>query len=313
MGRHSTWNETDHPRAFDGKFAHAVTGGAPRDGGDKPRRGMPDAITTSDIPVRGGKELALDYHRDGTVTISSGKATVRLSESNFSQLGRLLDRFDAEDTEPGREETLTDIQVRGGSAHSTLNALVRKDEDGTVSLHLAPSDDPSYEDMQNAPALRLNSKDIAAFHNANTRAEAATRVDTGNGDVDLFIGDDDKFTLRHLDDDGRPKEVKFTPKDFAKLSHAIDAVIDGWDEEDDSLADDEVVTKRTVRTSAGTINVEIHGPYDGRNPGDRLEITAQDGSWGIVLDGSTERDFAEAISKVEVAGENLEIYNASMK
>lgn len=311
MGRHGgNWNEQLHPRARDGKFGH----GGGSSGGDT-KRGMPNAIAGADIPVRGGEELALDFHPDGSATIATGKASVHLPDSTLSDLLYNMKHVGSEDAEVGAEAWVkrVDRDADGRPTGSSLAALVRKEGEGNYSLRLAESDTPSVEEMRNSPEVRFNDKDLAKINDSVVRGEAASRVDTGNGDADLLITDDNKFTIRHLGDDGRPIDVNLNPKSYAKISYAVGVMMDGWDEEDPSLADDEAVTKRTVPTNAGPVTVEISGQWGGTNPEDQLSITADDGSWGLIIDGPYQDAFSQALSKVADAGESLEIYDPSMR
>lgn len=311
MGRHGSWTEALHPRADDGKFGHGSGGHSGGDNG----RGMPDVIAGADVPIRDGDELAMDFHADGSASIITSKTSVQLPESSLSDLVNHLKHIGSEETQVGDEAWVKSIErdANGRPTGSSLAAVVRKDGEGNYSLRLAPTSNPSVEEMRNSPAVRLNDKDITKIDDAILRGETAARVDTGNGDVDLHITDDKKFAFRQLGDDGRPFDVKLNPKSFGKISHAIDVVIDGWDENDTTLADDAVVTERIVSTNAGKVKVELIGGWKGTNPGDQLRIVAVDDSWGIFVDSAYQDSFTDAWSTLQDAGESLEIYDPSMK
>ncbi|MDH2424749.1 hypothetical protein [Sphaerisporangium sp. TRM90804] len=313
MGKHSTWNEEDHPRAYDGKFAHS-NGGPDSDDEPPRRRGMPDAAATSTVAVRDGKEIALDYHPDGSVSISTGKHSVSLTRNAVNDLKYNLSDLASEAAGAGEEAWVKSIETDAqGRPRSTFAALIRNEGPGTASLRLPPNDDPSAEELQNTTPVHLNRKDADQLDQAFTRVQAATRVDTGYGDADIHITDDNKFGIRHIGDDGYPTDVELNPRSYAKLAHAIDIVIDGGDDDDDSLADDDIVTKETVTTNAGKVTVELIGDYGGNSPTDQLRITADDDSWGLIIAGPHQQAFSDAMSKVEDAGENLEIYYPEMK
>lgn len=308
MGRHSAsaWTEHDHPRDPDGKFAGS---GAGRAGGTS-RRGMPDAIAGADIPIRGGDEIALDSHLDGSITIATPKGSVRLPEESVSDLRYYLGDLSLEGRDAGEEAWIKRTELDADSRpRSTLAALVRKDGEGKYSLRLAQGDAPSAAELRDAPALQLNGKDLSSIDNALTRMKASSRVDTGNGDLDVFLTDDKKFSFRHLGDDGHPVETKFDAKSFARLNHAIDVVIDGFDE-NDPTGPDEGVTQVDVKTNVGKVRVELTGTWQGTSLGDRLKITPVQGdAWGIYVDGTQQQSFADAVSKISDAGEALEFYD----
>jgi hypothetical protein len=310
VGRHSAWNEAEHPRAFDGKFDH-ISGSSGGGNAHKSSRGMPDTLASADIPGRDGKELALDAHPDGSVSVSSGVYSVKLSHSAFGDLRSFMKDLDGEDVDDGEEAWVKSdrLDANGHRNGSGLAALVRKEGDD-VTVRLAPHDNASVDDLRNAPEVRLNSKGIDKLDDESFRMSSASRIDTGNGDMDIAVTSDKKVSITHIGEDGKPKTTQFDAKSYAKVAHAIDAVVDGWDDNDPTLDENEVVRKRSFSTNAGKVNVELIGTSEGNGPEDRLRIMAEDESWGVVIDGPQQKAFHDAIGKINDAleAQDIDIY-----
>lgn len=309
MGRHSAWNEADHPRADDGKFGHGAGGHSPGDTG----RGMPDVIAGADIPVRGGDEIALDFHADGSATLATSTTSVHLPDSSVSDLKYSLQHIGSEDTQVGDEVWVKTVErdSDGRPTGSSSAALIRKEGEGSYSLRLAQTGNPSAEELRNAPEVRLNDKDLTKIDGAFLRGKTATRIDTGNGPADLYITDDNRFGIRAKGDDGKPAEARLVPRSFAKINHAISVVLEGFDE-NDPTGPDSGVTRVNVPTNIGPVRVQLFGDWNGNNPGDRLEIAPVNGGWKLSVNGPQQDDFLNAWSKVADAGEGLQIYDPSM-
>ncbi|MEV8637782.1 hypothetical protein AB0395_39660 [Streptosporangium sp. NPDC051023] len=309
MGRHSanTWNEHDHPRDLDGTFAHG--GGGVR----KPAtssRGMPNILTGSDIPTRKGGEIALDRHVDGSLTITTKTGTARLGPNDISNLKHAVRDINSEAHDPGFESWIkrvdTDADGRPKLAHVMM---LRKEDDDTYSLRVGPNDSPSIAELQNAPALQLSSKDLDKIDDSLRRMDAASRVDTGYGDLDVYMTDDNKFAFRHLGDDGRPVEVVFDKKSFAKLDRATNVVVEGFDDSDPT-GPDEGVTHVDVTTNVGKVRVEQLGEWRGNSPEDRFKITpVGHDNWGIYVEGTHQKEFDAAWEKAANAAEMAGFFN----
>ncbi|MEV7013285.1 hypothetical protein [Streptosporangium sp. NPDC051022] len=270
---------------------------------------MPDIIAGSDISTRGGGEIALDHHVDGGLTVNTPNGSVHLTKQGALTFKRSLKDISRSDDNDGKEDWITQVDNQDGRPYSKLVGLVRKDGDDTYSLRLPPNDDPSLDELGNAPALQLSGKDLTKIDDALFRMESASRIDTGHGDLDIFITDDNKFGFRNVGDNGRPVETKFDAKSFAKLNHAIDVVVDGFDDSDPN-GPDEGVTRVDVKTNAGTVRVELTGNWRGTTPDDRLKITpVGGGTWSIDVAGAHQSDLHDALSKVSEAGEGLDFYD----
>ncbi|WP_326646677.1 hypothetical protein OG884_18790 [Streptosporangium sp. NBC_01755] len=293
-GRHSApWREDLHPRREDGKFGHGGGSSAstPRHGGgtsssrndtptggtsggakaDQPR-GMPEKLASSRIPLTGGGTVVIDRHADDSFSIGDGKQSVKLSKSQTCSLLSTLDL--ADDWNSGDEETIP------GVGH------VSKDgKDYTLAL-------------DGGPTMELSRRDIKKMHAAPDQLDKATRVDSGNGDTDLFAADDKKIGLRVLGDDGRPIEALFTRASFAKIDSAIDSIIDDIDFPD---TPGKPVTRKVVATNLGKVRVELYGNWGGSEPRNRLEIEPLDGSWAAVIDGPQQSKWGDAMSRFSEA------------
>lgn len=269
-------------------------------------RGMPSILSGSDITVRGGKDIALDRHADGSYTLSTNTASVEVPPDALSNLKSAVGYVASEDAEVGTEGWVSRINKDGSRANF---ALIRKDAEGKYSLRVAEGDRPSLDAVRNAPPTDLNDRDVERINNSFERLGSADRVDTGYGDVDVAVTDDKKFVMRHLGDDGRPVDVALNAKSFARLQHAFDVLIEGFDE-DDPDGPDEGVTRVDINTNVGKVRVELNGTWEGSDPGDRLRITPVSGDeWGIIVAGSSTRAFTEALDKIAEAGENQGFYD----
>lgn len=286
-----SWNEHDHPRDDHGRFGHGHgrdhPGGGSRGGSE---RGMPAAVSTNTVKLASGDTLTLDRHKDGGVTLTSGNDKVTYNPAETDRV--MGDLASADDLDPGEYDTIT--------LGSKNLATIERTSKNAYTLQL-----------QDGPPIDLNGRDLDRINTAHEKSSAASRVDTGNGDVDLFVTDDNKIGIRHLGDDGTPVETRFDPKSWAKISRAMDVVIDRLDENEEFVKGDKAdgVTSVTFRTNVGKARVELFGDWKGTNPGDRLEIMAVDESWGIVVDGPNQGAFGDAMQAIEDAGDNLGFYD----
>ncbi|ETK36139.1 hypothetical protein [Microbispora sp. ATCC PTA-5024] len=310
------WNEGDHPRDDHGRFGHGH--GLPHHehgaGGHGDQRGMPSVLSTNQAKLANGDTLTMDRHTDGGMTITTGNGQVTYTKAQTDRLMKDLanaDDLDVGDTEPIRT---VDVLPDRSAARTTLLGRLDRTGKNTYDLRLR-DDDPSWDDLADTPPTQLNGRDLDRIHAAHERSEAATRIDTGNGDADLFIGDDNTFGIRHLGDDGRPVETRFDPASFAKLNRAVDVVIDQLDEFEEFTKGDaaEGVTAVTFPTNVGQVRVQLFGDWNGNNPpADRLEITATDDSWGLVIDGPSQEAWADATTNAEQVAESLGFYDRQM-
>ncbi|MFC3986448.1 hypothetical protein [Streptosporangium jomthongense] len=307
MGRHSTtWTESAHPRDPDGKFAH----GGGITGRTATARGMPDILAGSDIHTRKDGDVALDFHVNGDLSITTSKGSVRIPEESVPDLKQIIRDIDSESFTPGHEAWLKRVERKpDGTARTIPVGMIHKDDWDAYSLHLTPSSNASYDDVRNTPAVKLREKDINKIDDALRRRDAASRVDTGYGDLDVFMTDDNKFGLRHLGDDGRPVEVVFDKKSFAKLDGATNVVAEGFDDLDEN-GPDEGVTHVDVDTNVGKVRVEQLGEWRGDGPEDRFKITPLDGDdWGIYVEGTHQKAFDAAWEKAVNAAEMAGFFN----
>lgn len=320
------FDESKVHRDDDGKFASKAGGGGgssllagldfpgesvPEPVQDSPSRhstgrGMPSIVNGSDITVRGGKDIALDRHSDGSYTLSTNGATVEIPPDGVSNFKSALGYVAHEGADVGDQGWVSRRNKDGRNANF---ALISKDAEGKYSLRVAEGDRPSSDAVRNAPPVELNDRDVDRLKGSFERLDTASRVDTGYGDVDALLTDDKKFTLRHLGDDGRPVEVGLNAKSFARLQHAFDVLIEGFDE-DDPDGPDEGVTQVDINTNVGKVRVQLDGTWEGSGPDDKLRIGPVSGdAWGIIVTGSNTEAFTDALNKLAEVGENQGFYD----
>ncbi|MFI7630262.1 hypothetical protein [Microbispora rosea] len=293
-----TWREDDHPRGYHGRFGHG--GGAPsshsgggsggghagdsRTGGERigtstgtgsgasREKGMPKTFATAEVPLKAGGTLKVGREHDGDrITLTHGDHTSSLSRDGAHKLARELTLADDWDT--GEEDTFD------GAGH------IRKTGPGAYDVTLP-----------DGTKLTMSRRDAVKFEQTLEGLDASSRLDTGNGDLDVFSPGRGKIGYRHLGDDGRPVEVVFDRRSYRKISDTIDRIIDDVD----APVDGKPVTRREISTNAGKVSVELFGKWGGRNPGDRLEImpVGGDAGWGMVIDGPQQRDWADANDRI---------------
>ncbi|OPG13633.1 hypothetical protein [Microbispora sp. GKU 823] len=294
-----TWREGDHPRGYHGRFGHGggspsnhTSGGGGGRAGDSPagggpsrpdsgasgEKGMPKVLASAEVPLKSGGTLKLDREHDGDrITLTHGDHSTSLSRDGAHKLARELTL--ADDWGTGEEDTFD------GAGH------IRKTGPGAYDVTLP-----------DGTKLTMSRRDAVKFEQTLEGLDASSRVDTGNGDLDVFSPGRGKIGYRHLGDDGSPVEVVFDRKSYRKISDTIDRIIDDVDAPDVTKP----VTRREISTNAGKVSVELFGKWGGRNPGDRLEIMPVDGDpgWGMVIDGPQQRDWADANDRImqEAAG-----------
>lgn len=286
------WREEDHPRDLLGRFSSGGGGGASdhhdgggRDGGHRAggghtgtgsgtsgQTGMPKTLASAEMPLKAGGTLGIAREHDGDrITLTHAGRSTTLSREGAHKLARELTL--ADDWDPGEEDTF----------------------DGAG--HIRKTSASSYEvTLPDGATLTMSRRDAVKFEQTLEGLDASTRLDTGNGDLDVFSPGRGKIGYRHLGDDGRPVEVVFDRKSYRKISDAIDRIIDDVDYPEG----DKPVTRRVVSTNAGKVSVELIGKWGGHNPGDRLEIMPvdDDAGWGIVIDGPRQRDWADANDRI---------------
>ncbi|MGI5274858.1 hypothetical protein ACQEUU_37395 [Nonomuraea sp. CA-218870] len=313
------FRESDVNRDPEGKFARKGFAGANSPTADVPDspsrhgtgRGMPSIVAGADIRTRKGDEIALDMHHDGTVTFAVNGTSVTHDKATASTLMERIGEASAyeEDFEAWVKSTPTGPDGRPGTPQ--LAALVRAEGDGAVSVRLAPTPGMSAEALRNTPPINLSGDDQRKLGEGYDRARAATRLDTGPGELDVFLGDGKTFGFRHVGNDGEPVEVEFNARSMARLQRAINVVYEGFDEDDPDGPDDGV-TEVDINTNAGKVRVQLDGEWRGDGPGDRLWILPADhDNWGIVVSGNRQEAFGEALEDLELLAEGEGWYDPS--
>ncbi|WP_326642886.1 hypothetical protein OG884_05805 [Streptosporangium sp. NBC_01755] len=275
-GRHSApWREDLYHRDDHGKFSSGG-GGSSAAGSGQPSvsssaaRGMPDTIASSKVTLSGGGAATLARHADGGLSIGDGTHSSKPLTTQQSK--KLLDTLAvADDWDSGDSENLPGV-----------GRITR--ERGGYQL-----------DLDDGPSLKLSGRDVTRMETANDQLGKSSRLDTGNGDLDVF-SDGKKIGFRHLGDDGHPVEVTFNRSSANKISRVVDGFIDDIDDPDTPT---KATYTKDVTTNAGKVRVTMHGNWGGTNLGDRLTVMPVDGDdWGIVVDGPQQQDWGNAMSKL---------------
>jgi len=317
MGRHS-FREADVVRDDWGRFGNKNTSSQNKPAADASgattQRGMPDVIATSTVKLKGGGALKIGQRADGGMTLTGDHGDVTFDSQGAEDLRTSL-RFAETNMDIGGREVVKHQQVSPDGVYTTLIGQIDRTGSDSYQVRL-DDDDPSFDELADNPPLNLTGKDIDRITDTSIRFEAAARVDTGYGDADIFITDDNKFAFRHLGDDGKPVEVAFNSKSFAKIMGAVNVVGEGFDEMEyfvkapDPEADFPEVTSLDIPTNVGKVRVEQLGEWGGNGPNDRLMITPVDGDdWGIVVEGSKQSDWWDAMSEASEVGQALDFHD----
>jgi hypothetical protein len=276
---------------IDPSAAARRSGGQPPAPHDVQSHTMPATLTSVELSLAHGQRL--------TMCRQAGDEHLHVSQDGRS-FALTLDEL-------ARLESAVSIAKDDGENHAVVS-----DQDGFAFARIASADHGRYDvQIDNREAFSLSPKDGAHVVEAATRLSSATRVDTGNGVVDLFISDNDTFVLR-LPASDSPTEAELDPRSYAKLSRAVDILMDGFDENDPN-GPDSGVTRVDVATNLGPVRVELFGEWGGNDPGARLEIESRDRGWAVTVAGRRHTAWSTATSKIEEIGEALEIYDASWR
>lgn len=326
------WNEANVIRDREGKFAEKPGGGnlsaisgALRDAAqptadvpDSPSRhgtgrGMPSIVAGADVRTRKGDEIALDTHANGEVTLTLNGVSVTNDRGTASSIiSKMPIAASYEDDGP---EFWIRSPVTGpdGNLQTNLDALVRPEGNGAVSVRLASAPGMSADAIRNSPGVTLSRRDVDNLQGAFDRGRAATRLDTGPGELDMYLTDDKRFGFRHVGNDGSPVEVEFNARSMARIRRAMNVVYEGFDE-DDPDGPDEGVTEVDVDTNAGKVRVQLDGEWRGDGPGDRLWILPVDhDEWGIVVSGDRQDAFGDVLEELELLAEGEGWYDSTRR
>lgn len=261
----------------------------------------------------GGQSVAVVAHDNGDRTISMGGRSVRLTSGELNSAGirpggygrqqrslRSL-AFDAVDWEPGQGDALSRIEgverprsrllvgvKKVSLAPSPADEFEESWDQDILSLHLPESDDDGFDELMASAGVHMRQRDVVTL--AETADEMiAERVDTGNGQVDMFR-DGGRMVIRPVGG----HELVLDRKSAIALDRAIDKLID--DEYRDPRPDTKTEQK-VVPTKLGDVTVSITGEY---NDGP-LVLTFPDGTV-ITLPAGKMYDFLQALG--DLAGTN---------
>jgi hypothetical protein len=247
------------------------------------------AHVAHEVHKLGGEELHLHAHPDkpGHVTLTHREHSVTLSGHELKQFDRHLARDSRKHIVGSRYE-----ERRPNEVHSVPLYLISHgaaDDEGITQHHgltIAHPDD-SHAELLARQGVSMTRAQMEHLNNGLTRMEHAARVDTGNGPLDL-IPHHDAVGFRMLDENGKPTEVSFAEQDWAKVDHAINLALEGYDESDPNENAPEL-NHLTVKTSLGPVDIDYRGKRQdiGYAPDSAITITpAYDAPWSIAIDGS---------------------------
>ncbi|MET0426671.1 MAG: head maturation protease, ClpP-related [Actinoplanes sp.] len=230
--------------------------------------GMPDAIASYAFATTAGALTATRTRE--SVELSDGAHSVSLTDSERGTLQRAV--------RAGRAATIT----RDGRPVARVRPVgVGQDDDGaetvtSVRLDVGEVGDVAEYDSRTGVTLSATQAD-EPFAATLNQAAVAERVQTGYGPLDLYpTSGGTGMGLRMKAESGNPTEVEFTKPEWTRINRAIDALVDG---EEDQI---------TVNTKAGKIDLEWKGGRSDRGyvPDARLLIVPQgDAVWSVVIDG----------------------------
>ena len=242
-------------------------------------RGLPDTIASESVKTAGGDELTL--HReagDDYVHVTTGDGrSYALTEDELREIRQVMPSESGEDMESDR------VGLVDG-------------EGFTFGQMSKVGPDRFAVQIDGQDAFTVGGRDYDQLGRAQDRLGVARRFDTGNGDVDMYLGDRKKPTLRVVDADGKPQELAFDRRSFQRLNDAFDVIYEGFDESEKFRKGDAAdhVTNLEIKTNVGKIRLDGIGDWrsdfvDGKyvsGKGEAVEVGASDGSWKIRLDGN---------------------------
>jgi ATP-dependent protease ClpP protease subunit len=281
--------------------------------------GMPEVIAEYAVPtlsgtlsarsVRGG--VALDDGSGRDAVVFTPRETDRLMRAMRNEYATAGETVINRNTEiDGKLHVVTVARVRPHGAGvnedgETVRAGVRLDV-GAVE------DSDDYDARQ---GVVLTSRQAGQqFADAIISAEAATRVDTGYGPLDMYPAQGGGVGLRMKADSGLPTEVEFSKAEWTKINKAIDTLIDGYDA--DGPDDGPEVNSIIVTTKAGKVELEWKGGrQDGGYADDaRLLMTPlYDAPWSVVVGGEHMSATFDPIGNInEVIGVSNRVAHAGL-
>lgn len=255
--------------------------GQPPSTSDPGARGMPGTIVSAEIPSSGGDTVTVHRQPGSDLTHLSGHGrSVALNDDEMQKLGSTLD-YSAEgdgDWDDGETQTVTD-------------------DNGHTFAQVTKNGPKFSVEIDGQPAFTVDGKAGGRIQKAADQMSTAQRVDTEYGSYDVFR-DGNKFTVRHLGDDGRPVETAFDRRSWGGLRQAMTVVEDGFDDADeDPDAPDSGVTSKDIKTNVGPVRIELKGGAFG-TPGSRLSVIPAEGDdWGLVFDGPSMNDFQATVGR----------------
>jgi 2'-5' RNA ligase len=258
----------DGPNAPDSAARRTTSGG-----GDTAGSGGRDRTSVGEtVRKYGSKSLTLAVHDDGQLSLADSDGNkVRLSRPDVEQLRtRAIYSYEMD---VGDEFTITHTEDRSGAPYSTLRMLVQKtaaapegdtDDDeetyrrDTLAVHLAPNDDPDFDELRATPPVEMTAEELADLAEALTDLTNAGRIDTGHGQVDMF-SDGRSFVLRPVDG----PELRLNRRGFRALDRALDGVVDDFADDEGSRSGgplgEDATAERTVDTNLGQVTVSLRG------------------------------------------------------
>jgi hypothetical protein len=262
--RHRAWDAQDHPRH---------PGGAPGGRGGQ-FAGEAGLIFETDVKLPRGQSVRVGAFTDEASRLAIGDTAIRLSPEQVEWLRRQgIYSYELENV--GDRFTILEHDQRDGGVYSRLRLLATKtglapeDPDGDddayyadeLTVRLAPNDDPTFEELEAAPGVRLTARQLVTLTERLQAMQAgAARLDVGEDrQLDLFH-DGRRTVLRQSDG----PELALSRREWRALMRALDQVVEAYEsEENTEPLPADATSQRTISTSAGEVTVRQHGE-DGR-------------------------------------------------
>jgi ATP-dependent protease ClpP protease subunit len=154
--------------------------------------------------------------------------------------------------------------------------------------------------LNNDTTFDLSGVEAKQLANVVKKQAGASRVDTGHGQLDVFVTDDNHIGLRTAGPDGKPVDLHFDEHSWNRLRDALDVVLDGSDDGGDFGYDpSEKLDELRFGTNVGELLV--HRVGDGKDA--VLEIGPADhDTWKIVFPYSADAVWGAFDAAEQVAG-----------
>jgi ATP-dependent protease ClpP protease subunit/2'-5' RNA ligase len=275
--------------------------GQPRDHRGWWTDGMPEVIASDTVKLLGGditvQGVARDDEDHGWIRISDGTYTANVGGSYATALDLRMTDLREEMDVGETQRVIQGERQEDGSYLSVPLYAVTKTGRARYELKIANPDD-TLESLTERRGVEMTYKQFQDVVDSAQMMSAARRVSTDGGPVDFYPDGDSRVGVRVKDVHGDVREMSFSDKEWAKISHSIDVVRVGQDETEqapDDAPDDwdfTPVSEVQIPTSVGML-VVVHAD-------DRLTIAPLSGDdWHITWPADRQHPIWEALDDVE--------------